>query len=282
MSDADVERRGVAAVLAVLAAHYRDRPDPAAVAASHGLDPAEFGPLFRRLTGVSLDRFIDLLPLTDIQALMTRSRLRMATPTTPSALAITVWTPRPSQPAPVIRWGRHASPFGPVLAAVAESGSCAPGLCRLGFDGDDATGPVRLTASWPEARLIEEAAATSQVVAHTFRAAGQPNDEPPVSIVLRGTRFQVSVWHALAAIPAGAVVGYQDIAAAIGQLKAARAVGSAVGSNPIAVLIPCHRVILASGALHHYGWGPERKRALLAWELAAFGGQELGPPPPPP
>jgi AraC family transcriptional regulator of adaptative response/methylated-DNA-[protein]-cysteine methyltransferase len=267
MSDADTDCRAVAAAITVLATHEQERPNqerptPATVATAVGLDPAGFEALFRRWTGVGLERFLEHLPLADAPALRARSRPGVATPATPSPLTITVWPPGRTPAAPVIRWGRHPSPFGPVLAAAAE-----PGLCRLGFDGDAAE-PERLAADWPNARLVEDAAATREAVAYTFSTLTPSEAEPPLPVLLRGTPFQVAVWQALLAIPPGAVVSYQDVATAIGRPKAVRAVGGAVGANPIAVLIPCHRVILASGTLHQYGWGPPRKRALLAWERA--------------
>lgn len=273
MPDTETEDRAVAAAIALLTAPDPCRTTAAAIAQSVGLDAEDLERLFWRRTGVRLDRFIACLPLTDARALMARSRQRMAAPATPAAppLAITVWAPDRSQAAPVIRWGRHPSPFGPVLAAAGETG-----MCRLGFDGDAAE-PVRLAAEWPEARLIEDAGATRAAVARAF-APPDPNAEPtPLPVLLRGTPFQRRVWQALTAIPPGAIVSYRDVAAAVGQPKAARAVGGAVGANPIAVLIPCHRVLLTSGALHHYGWGPARKRALLAWERAADGDHRAPP-----
>ncbi len=166
-----------------------------------------------------------------------------------------------SKDAPALRWGRHDSPFGPVLAAAADSG-----LCWLNFiktDTDTSLG--HLARAWPEARLSEEPTATRDAIALAFEPDHQFAE--PLPLLLRGTAFQLAVWRALLRIPRGALVSYGDLAAAVGHAKAARATGSAVGSNPVSVLVPCHRVIGTTGFPFNYGGGPERKKALLAWEL---------------
>ena len=165
--------------------------------------------------------------------------------------------------APVdLRWGRHASPFGPVLAAAAGDG-----LCWLNFIRDgDADALERLAKAWSGSRLIEEPAATAAAVALAFEPARLPPE--PLPLRLRGTPFQLAVWRMLLRIPRGALVTYGDLAAAVGHPKAVRAAGSAVGANPVAVLVPCHRVIGKAGFPFKYAGGPERKQALLAWELA--------------
>jgi len=261
MSDADAGCRAVAAAITGLASHSLDPPTPAAVAAAVGLSPEDLEAQFRHWTGVGLEPFLAHLPLTDLRTVMEPSRRRLAGASARLPLEIRVWTPQRSDPRPVIRWGRHPSPFGPVLAATTDAG-----LCRLGFDGDAAE-PGWLAANWPEARLVEEAAATREAVERAFSA--DPDEAaPPLPVLLRGTAFQIAVWRALVAIPAGAVVGYRDVAATIGQPKAARAVGGAVGANPIAVLVPCHRVVGADGSLAGFAFGAKRKAQLLVLEGA--------------
>jgi len=166
-------------------------------------------------------------------------------------------------PAPAeLRWGRHESPFGPVLAAAAEGG-----LCWLNFIQDgEADALERLAKAWPASRLVDDPAATAEAVALAFQPARMPSE--PLPLRLRGTPFQLAVWRMLLRIPRGALVTYSDLAAAVGRPKAVRAAGSAVGANPVAVLVPCHRVIGKAGFPYKYAGGPERKRALLAWELA--------------
>jgi AraC family transcriptional regulator of adaptative response/methylated-DNA-[protein]-cysteine methyltransferase len=135
-------------------------------------------------------------------------------------------------------------------------------VCWLGFvDGRRGPGLDELRGQWPLARLTEDPGVTRPIAEAVF--AGE---RPPVPLLLRGTNFQIKVWEALLTIPPGTVVTYGDVAGAIGRPTAVRAVGHAVGSNPLSVIIPCHRVILRSGVVHNYRWGVHRKRALLALE----------------
>ena len=170
--------------------------------------------------------------------------------------------PRPGGRPTALAWGRHPSPLGPLLAA-----ADADGLCWLSFVKDgDGDGPERLTAHWPQARLSENPAATAEAAALAFQPE-RPLAEP-LPLSLYGTPFQLAVWQALLRIPLGALVTYGELAAAVGRPRAVRAAGSAVGANPVSVLVPCHRVIGAAGFPFKYGGGPERKRALLAGELS--------------
>lgn len=155
------------------------------------------------------------------------------------------------------------SPFGPFLA-----GTTARGVCHLRFvepGGEDAA-EAELRAEWPKAAFVRDDAAIRSLSERLFRGG---RDEKPLRVLLRGTNFQVKVWEALLRVPPGRVVSDGDLAAATGNPKAARAAGSAVGQNRIAVLVPCHRVIRESGDFGQYRWGSERKAALLAWESAA-------------
>jgi AraC family transcriptional regulator of adaptative response/methylated-DNA-[protein]-cysteine methyltransferase len=163
-----------------------------------------------------------------------------------------------------IRWGLHDSPFGRALLGATDRG-----LCWLSFvtDGDEAAAVATFAAEWPAAGLVEDPAATRAMAERAFGLAGAGPDQP-LRLVLRGTGFQLKVWEALLRIPPGRLVSYGDIARAVGRPAAVRAVGAAVGRNPISVIIPCHRVILNSGIVHNYRWGVARKRALLALEAA--------------
>jgi AraC family transcriptional regulator of adaptative response/methylated-DNA-[protein]-cysteine methyltransferase len=155
----------------------------------------------------------------------------------------------------------HPSPFGDALLALTPRG-----ICRLAFLGAGGAAAARdeLAAAWPAATLRRDDAGTAPAAAAVFAGAG----DAPLRLWVRGTNFQVAVWRALLRIPEGAVTSYGELAAAAGRPGAARAVGQAVGANPVAYLIPCHRVIRGAGAPGGYRWGPERKRALLAWEAA--------------
>jgi AraC family transcriptional regulator, regulatory protein of adaptative response / methylated-DNA-[protein]-cysteine methyltransferase len=140
-------------------------------------------------------------------------------------------------------------------------------LARLSFlDGghlDRALAEFR--ADWPLSRLVEDADATRAIATAAF---GSRTSATPLRLFAKGTAFQIQVWRALMRVPAGAGISYGDLAAELGRPGAARAVGGACRANQIGVLIPCHRVLRETGALGGYRWGPERKRAVLAWETA--------------
>lgn len=169
---------------------------------------------------------------------------------------------------------RHAfvdGPFGRCLLGATEKGICW--LSFFGEDGLNEAGAARqiaeMRADWPAARFVEDPAAIAPMAENAFAFARGLAPERPFGLHVQGTNFQLKVWEALIKIPFGQTCTYADIAGAIGLPRAARAVGAAVGANMISLLIPCHRVILASGAVHNYRWGPARKKTLLALERAA-------------
>lgn len=160
-----------------------------------------------------------------------------------------------------IDYGVHPSPFGDCLIA-----STPRGICRLAFVQDSRDAAIAaLCDDWPRAQLAENRSKTAPLVSAIFDAAPRPR---PLSLLLRGTNFQLKVWEALLAIPSGAVVSYAAIARFSHSPHVARAVGTAVGQNRIAYLIPCHRVIRTLGGFAEYRWGSVRKKAMLAWEAA--------------
>ncbi|KEP69460.1 6-O-methylguanine DNA methyltransferase [Thioclava dalianensis] len=158
-----------------------------------------------------------------------------------------------------IRWGLFDSPFGPLIAMGTDQG-----LCGIGFYAE--TGQQAafedLARRWPAARYVEDPAPLRAWVTAALSGRGQ------AQMTLIGAPFQIKVWEALLAIPSGHVTTYSDIATAIGHPKAVRAVGTAVGRNPISFLIPCHRALRKSGGLGGYHWGLGVKRAMLGWEAA--------------
>lgn len=159
----------------------------------------------------------------------------------------------------VIKYGYHPTPFGPVLVGMTDKGICtmhfSPGLDKA----EDS-----LKQHWNNAEHVHDQNATAEVVEMLF------SDARPARKVLQlhlgGTNFQLKVWQALLEIPFGQVTNYGNIAATIGMPGASRAVGSAIGNNPVAYIIPCHRVIRASGVIGNYHWGEDRKKAILTWE----------------
>jgi AraC family transcriptional regulator of adaptative response/methylated-DNA-[protein]-cysteine methyltransferase len=143
------------------------------------------------------------------------------------------------------------------------------GLCGMAFadPGEEEATFADMTARWPSARYVEDGMRTAPLVQRIFdpllwRA------EQPLRVVLIGTDFEVRVWEALLRVPFGRVISYSDLAARVCTPRAARAVGAAVGRNPVSFVVPCHRVIGKSGTLTGYHWGLTRKRAILGWEAA--------------
>jgi len=161
-----------------------------------------------------------------------------------------------------IRWGWFESPFGPALVMGTDKG-----LCGIGFAAEtgEAEAMEDLTGRWPKARFTEDPAALRPWVLVAF---GAETTQSPTPLFLIGAPFQIKVWEALLSIPSGKVTTYSEIAESIGHPRAVRAVGTAVGRNPISWLIPCHRALRKSGGLGGYHWGLPVKRALLAYEAA--------------
>jgi AraC family transcriptional regulator of adaptative response/methylated-DNA-[protein]-cysteine methyltransferase len=161
-----------------------------------------------------------------------------------------------------IRYGIHLTPFGKCLIGLTERG-----ICHIGFvSGSEGEAIDQLVEEWKEARMVEDYRSTAALVGPIFDLQYSTRIRP-LTLHLRGTNFQIKVWEALLQIPAGTATTYEGLARRIGQPGASRAVGTAVGHNPIAVLIPCHRVIRKVGVFGNYRYGPLRKKALLAREL---------------
>ncbi len=263
----------VAAAIRYLVEHYDEQPSLDEVAAIAGLHPHHFQRVFKRWAGISPKRFAQYLTVEHAKSLLAADESVLGTAldvglSGPGRLhdlfvACEAMTPGEYKARGrdlVIRYGVHDSPFGPVAIGLTDRG-----ICWLGFAGDVDDPVAALKAEWREATLVRDDAAVARIAARLFEGGqGVAADLPP--LLLRGTNFQVKVWQALLRIPPGHVASYQQVAAAIGSPAAVRAVGQAVGHNPVAVIIPCHRVIRKSGALHNYRWGESRKRALLAWE----------------
>ena len=162
----------------------------------------------------------------------------------------------------IIRWGTFETPFGPALVMGTDKGIC--GIAFSAEVGADAAWQD-LQSRWPNATYVQDVEHLAPWVRSAF---GAHEDGQATPLVLIGAPFQIKVWEALLQIPSGCVTTYSDIARAIAHPKAVRAVGTAVGRNPISFLIPCHRALRKNGALGGYHWGLPVKRALLAWESA--------------
>jgi AraC family transcriptional regulator, regulatory protein of adaptative response / methylated-DNA-[protein]-cysteine methyltransferase len=161
-----------------------------------------------------------------------------------------------------IAYGYHPSPFGVALVMVTAYGLCGLAFCDV---GGEVAGLADMTRRWPHAQYTEDSATTAPYAAQLFADQNFRSNQP-LRITFIGTDFEIRVWETLLKIPVGQATTYGDIAASVGSPKAARAVGAAVGKNPMSFVVPCHRVLGKSGALTGYHWGLTRKKAILGWE----------------
>lgn len=245
------------------------------LAARMGMSPAHFQRTFSAWVGVSPKRYQQYLTLDHARRLLAErfSVLETALATGLSGggrlhdlfLRWEAMTPGDyarGGAGLTVFWGWFESPFGPALVMGTEKG-----LCGMAFAAEtgEAAAFADLTGRWPRADFVEDPTVLRPWVLAAFGAAAGGGETP---LYLIGAPFQIKVWEALLAIPSGHVTTYGEIAGAIGAPRAVRAVGTAVGRNPIAWLIPCHRALRASGGLGGYHWGLPVKRAMLAWESA--------------
>ncbi|HEX2779257.1 MAG TPA: bifunctional helix-turn-helix domain-containing protein/methylated-DNA--[protein]-cysteine S-methyltransferase [Gemmatimonadaceae bacterium] len=263
----------------------REQPSLADVAAYVGLSESHFQRLFTRWAGISPKRFLQFQTVAHARALLAESRslldatyeagLSSAGRLHDLFVTIDAVTPGEFKRAGdglTIEWGAHETPFGECVIGVTPRGIC--GLYFATQDGLDGA-RERLAEDWEGARLVENPRATAPLVDQIFGAADHA--PAPLAVLVKGTNLQLKVWEALLRIPLGEVATYEQVAAAAGAPRAVRAVGNAVGQNPVSYLIPCHRVIRKTGAFGNYGGGIERKRAMLAWEFAKREGEHGGP-----
>lgn len=240
-----------------------------------GMSPAHFQRLFSQWVGVSPKRYQQYLSLDHAKRLLEDRQTLLATADEVGLsgtgrlhdLFLTWEAMTPGDYARqgeglTIFWGWFESPFGPAIVMGTDKG-----ICGMGFAAEmgEAEAFHDLLRRWPKAQFVEDPMALRPWVLAAFGAGGGPDKAP---LYLIGAPFQIKVWEALLRIPSGQVTTYGDIATVIGHPKAVRAVGTAVGRNPISWLIPCHRALRKSGGLGGYHWGLPVKRALLAWESA--------------
>lgn len=289
---ADYQR--VSQVIDYLATHWRRQPDLAELAAHQGLSEAHLHKLFSRWAGVSPKRFVQSLTKAHAKALLrehsvldTALAVGLSGPSRLHDLLVVheAVTPGEYQRQGVglrVSWGQHLTPLGSCVLAVT-----ARGVCFLGFfdtDAERAGVETDLHQAWGQADLVHEPMVTAPWAHRVFAPwtlegdTDRPRQALPV--LLKGTPFQLQVWEALLRLPPGQVCSYSQLAARLGQPSATRAVASAVARNHVGWLIPCHRVIRASGEVHDYRWGSRRKRALLAWETtpSSGGAEPFGAP----
>jgi AraC family transcriptional regulator of adaptative response/methylated-DNA-[protein]-cysteine methyltransferase len=271
-NDANWRRMGRA--IRYLSAHYLDQPSLEDAAAAVNLSPFHFQRLFTRYVGVSPKNFVGHLTLDHAKSDLAQGKSLLETsldaglsgPSRLHDLCLKIEAMTPGDYARggarvEIDYGFHPSPFGIALVL-----ATAKGVCGLAFgdEGKEKRIFADMRARWPKASYREARERTATIAAQIFVSSGSE-----ISLHLMGTPWQMKVWQALLSIPEGRISTYGAIAGRVGSDNAARAVGTAVGKNPISWLIPCHRVLAGDGSLHGYHWGLERKRAMLALEAAA-------------
>lgn len=267
--------RRVCEVIALLTENWRDQPSLEAIAQRMRMSPEHLQRLFTRWAGLSPKAFLQAITLDHARAMLkdrasildTALEVGLSGPGRLHDLFITHEAMSPGAykargEGITIAYGFHPSPFG--LALVMATGL---GLCGLAFadEGGEAAVLADMKSRWPNARYEENSAQTAPLAAQIF---ADPRLKPghPLRITFIGTDFEIRVWETLLKIPRGCATTYGDIASSIGKPKAARAVGAAVGKNPISFVVPCHRVLGSQGALTGYHWGLTRKKAILGWE----------------
>jgi len=264
-----------------LAQNYHQQPSLNEVARNVNLSEYHFQRLFRRWAGISPKRLVQFLTLEHAKQVLEESRsvldatydAGLSSPSRLHDLFVNVEAMTPGEfkakgAGLKIHFGFHPSPFGECLLAVTERG-----ICGLGFvgEGGRAQALEDFKRRWPAAEFQENPQKTRSTIDRVF-SPRKRNGSETVKLFLMGTNFQVKVWEALLRIPPGSVVCYEDLARRLGKPSAARAVGGAVGRNPISFLIPCHRAIRKMGITGDYHWGAARKKAILAWEAAHCSG----------
>jgi AraC family transcriptional regulator of adaptative response/methylated-DNA-[protein]-cysteine methyltransferase len=270
LASRDYER--IADALAFLGENWRDRPSYEEAARRAGLSPHHFHRLFTRWTGTSPKRFVEALAHGDARAALSRGASVLDAAydvglSAPSRLhdlfiaheAVTPGDAKRRGEGLDFVWGVAPTPFGRGIFLEAPRGLSALGFIEAGPAGVDG-GFTDLESRFPAARYSRHDGRAADWARRIFVDGG------PLPLALYGTPWQRQVWRALIAIPPGATTTYSAIAESVCAAKASRAVGAAVGRNPISYLIPCHRVLATDGRLTGYHWGVERKRAMLAWE----------------
>ena len=274
-AEAGPDYRRMARAIRYLAENYLDQPRLEDAASAAGLSPFHFQRLFTRYVGVSPKSFVGHLTLAHAKAELAEGasvldaalEAGLSGPSRLHDLTLKIEAMTPGEYAKagaglVIEYGFHPCPFGIALVMATARGGC--GLA-FGDEGQEEALLEDMTRRWPNADFIENPERTAQIAERIFEAK---TNAAPLGLHLLGTPWQIKVWQALLAIPSGHVTSYRAIAEKIGGPSASRAVGTAVGRNPVSLLIPCHRVLGSDGALHGYHWGLARKRAMLALEAS--------------
>lgn len=276
LRDYDSVRRAIA----FISERWRAQPTIEAMADAAGVTADELHHLFRRWAGLTPKAFMQALTLDHAKSLLRDSASvldaaldsGLSGPGRLHDLFVTHEAMSPGEwknggAGMTLRYGFHPSPFGTAIVI-----ATVRGLAGLAFadPGDEAAAFADMRRRWPNATYVEDAQATALLAQRVFDPTLWRADQP-LRVVLIGTDFEVRVWEALLRIPMGRAVSYSDIACRIDRPKASRAVGAAVGRNPVSFVVPCHRALGKSGALTGYHWGITRKQAMLGWEAGQVG-----------
>lgn len=274
----DYER--VSRIIKYLGDHFRQQPNLESLAKHMGLSPFHFHRLFRRWAGTTPKNFVQHLTALEAGRL-----LRKGTPVLDTALDVGLSGParlhdlcvnlEAASPGEIrsggegwlISAGFCATPFGEALIA-----SGPRGVCKLSFITGKESRKLEWSAArnlWPHAKFQRDDDVAKAIANSIFLARRGNTSSEPLMLHVKGTAFQMKVWRALIEIPVGEVRSYNKVAQEIESPQGARAVGAAVGSNPIGFAIPCHRVIHSTGSVGNYHWGSDRKKVILAWECCA-------------
>jgi AraC family transcriptional regulator of adaptative response/methylated-DNA-[protein]-cysteine methyltransferase len=275
-TDYDIVRRAIA----FISENWRQQPEIDAIASACNVTATELHHLFRRWAGLTPKAFLQAITLDNARALLRDSasvldaayEVGLSGPGRLHDLFVTHEAMSPGEwkaggQGLTLHYGFHPSPFGTALLMATPRG-----LAGLAFAdaGEDAAALADMQRRWPKARFVEDAARTAPLARRVFDPTRWRADEP-LNVVLIGTDWEVRVWQALLKIPVGRAATYSDVARRVHAETASRAVGAAVGKNPIAFVVPCHRVIGKSGKLTGYHWGVTRKCAMLGWEAGHVG-----------
>ena len=270
-TDYDVVRRAIA----FISERWRAQPEIDDIAAAAGVTSTELHHLFRRWAGLTPKDFLQAITLDHARLLLRDSasvldaayEVGLSGPGRLHDLFVAHEAMSPGEwkaggEGLTLSYGFHPSPFGIALVIATPRG-----LAGLAFAdaGEERGAFADMTRRWPKATYVEDREITAPIVQRIFDRA-RWCAEQPLRVVLIGTDFELRVWETLLTIPMGRATTYSDIAAKIRSPKASRAVGAAVGKNPISFVVPCHRVLGKSGAITGYHWGLTRKRAMLGWE----------------
>jgi AraC family transcriptional regulator, regulatory protein of adaptative response / methylated-DNA-[protein]-cysteine methyltransferase len=276
MRDYDSVRRAIA----FISEHWRQQPAIEDMADAASVTPDELHQLFRRWAGLTPKAFMQALTLDHAKALLKGSASvldaaldsGLSGPGRLHDLFVTHEAMSPGEwktggAGMTMHYGFHSSPFGTALVMATSRG-----LAGLAFAdaGEEPSALSDMKSRWPGATYVEDAAGTAALAQRIFDT-GMWRPDQPLRVVLIGTDFEVRVWETLLKIPMGRAVCYSDIATKIQAPKASRAVGAAVGKNPVSFVVPCHRALGKSGGLTGYHWGLTRKQAMIGWEAGQVG-----------